>query len=170
METEYILLALLIVIALYQDLKKGKIPNKLTYSAMLVGLGYHLIINGLSGLVFSLAGITVGFVVFILLYLIGAVGAGDVKLFAAIGSLTGIEFVLYCSMYSIIYAGIIGLIIIIVKREFFTRISNILRYLTDLILFLRVTNIKSLKNKESLTFPFMYAVLPAVITTWYLSI
>ncbi len=165
MGIQYVLLMFFIVIAFYIDITKGKIPNILTYSTILIGLIYHLIVGGLSGLLFSLLGMLIGFSIFILLYIFGAIGAGDVKLFAAIGSLAGIEFVLYCSMYSIIYAGVIGIIILVCKKEFMTRIVNVLKYLINLVLFRQAGSIKSIKNKESLTFPFMYAVLPAVITT-----
>ncbi len=165
METQYVLLIILIVIAFYIDITKGKIPNMLTYSTILVGLSYHLIVGGINGFLFSLIGMLIGFSIFILLYIFGAIGAGDVKLFAAIGSLMGIEFILYCSMYSIIYAGVIGLLILIARREFYIRIKNIFVYLFNSLILKQAENIGFLKNKERITFPFMYAVLPGVITT-----
>lgn len=167
MKIEYILLMILIIIAFYIDITRGKIPNILTYSTILVGLIYHLIADGINGLLFSIIGMIVGFSIFIILYMFGAIGAGDVKLFAAIGSLTGSELVLYISMYSIIYAGVIGLFVLIVRKEFFVRIGKLLNCFFNLALFSDVVTIKSINYNEMLTFPFMYAVLPGVVTTMF---
>jgi prepilin peptidase CpaA len=162
----YILLAALVVIAFYTDAKNNKIPNLLCVVGTLVGLFYHLIASGFTGLLFSLGGLASGFVIMLVLYLFKIVGAGDVKLFAAVGSFAGTQFTLYTIMYSIVYGGIIGLVILLVRRETRTRIFAVF------IRFLRLKHenkaeVLAEQKKESLHFPFMYAVLPAVLTTFY---
>ena len=167
MQAEYLILSVLIMIAFYTDMRSSKISNKLTISGVMIGLIYHVIISGWQGFIFSAIGMVVGFGIFIILYLFRAIGAGDVKLFAAIGALTGLEFVLYASMYSIFYAGIIGLIIVIMRREFFKRIMRIISYFLQVLLHKDRDSYTSFKKSESLHFPFMYAVLPGIITTYY---
>ncbi|MFD1909231.1 prepilin peptidase [Paenibacillus rhizoplanae] len=58
-----------------------RIPNWITLPALIGGLLLQLIINGWQGLLFSLCGSGAGFLLLLIMYFIGAVGAGDVKLF-----------------------------------------------------------------------------------------
>ncbi len=77
------------------DLRKGLVPNWLTYSAVLVGLAGHALAGGVvgtdndMGLAGSLAGLAVGFVPMMLVWLAGGIGGGDAKLMGAIGSIGG---------------------------------------------------------------------------------
>lgn len=167
MEYHYILLLIFVLIAFYTDARKGIIPNILTFSFMIVGILYHLINNGVSGLIFSLFGLIVGFVVLFILYVIGAVGAGDVKLFCAIGAISGVEFLLYSCMYSIIYAGIIGIIIIIIKKEVIKRLFSTADYIFNILLIGNFKEKNNFNKNQSLRFPFMYAVMPGVLTSYY---
>ena len=168
MEINFIILTIFILAAFYTDVRNKTIPNLLTISTAVIGLLYHFIDYGLSGLKFSFLGMTAGLVPFLILYLFKAVGAGDVKLFAAIGTLTGVEFVLYSSMYAVIYAGIIGIVIVLFRRGLKQRFSRIF---VNLFNFVSTKNISELKkiddSKNNFRFPFMYAVLPSIITTYY---
>ncbi len=50
-------LILILLIAMVSDIRSQKIPNRLTYPAMLVALIYHTVINGGDGLLFSAEGL-----------------------------------------------------------------------------------------------------------------
>ncbi len=84
-----IILTLLLVTAIYTDLRWSRIPNWLTFSAMGIGIVVHVWIGGLQGASTSLAGLVVGLGLFLLPFVCRAIGAGDVKLMAAIGSMLG---------------------------------------------------------------------------------
>jgi prepilin peptidase CpaA len=72
------------------DLKSRRIPNLLTGGSLLCGLGLHFALGGLPGLGASaLAGLVAGGA-FLLFYTAGGLGAGDVKLMAAVGCLAGL--------------------------------------------------------------------------------
>jgi prepilin peptidase CpaA len=167
MEWHYFLLAIILLLAFYTDVTKMKIPNSLTLSATFLALLFHGIVSSWQGLLFSVLGLSVGFGLFLLLYLIGAIAAGDVKLFGAIGAWTGIDFVLYSSMYSVVYAGLIGVIILLLRKEFIVRISKLFNSFLRVLLYKDVKEIRNFKSKDALRFPFMYAVLPGVLTTYY---
>ena len=95
---------ILVVIAAIIDVRTRKIPNYLTLSGWGIGLMYHVITGGLDGLIFSSAGLILGFGLLFLFYLVGGAGAADVKLMAAIGAFLGWEGVLRAFVFS----GIIG--------------------------------------------------------------
>ncbi|MEM8947543.1 MAG: A24 family peptidase [Planctomycetota bacterium] len=97
------LLVLLLAAACHHDWSKLKIPNSLTYPAVVAGLGLNLFATalvafsgrttpewlGTVGLANSLLGLFVGFSVMAIVFAIARKGAGDVKLAAAMGTLVG---------------------------------------------------------------------------------
>jgi len=88
------LLVALAVVITYTDVRYRRIPNKFVLAALIGGLVLNTVFGGLNGLLTSLAGCAVAFVLMLALHIFGAMGAGDVKLFAAIGSIIGLRMVL----------------------------------------------------------------------------
>lgn len=88
-EMTEIILLLILGTAIVSDLRWRIIPNWLTGPSILVGIGLHTFMSQLTGLVFSLEGAALGLSLFVILYVCGWMGAGDVKLFAAVGSFLG---------------------------------------------------------------------------------
>lgn len=78
----------------YIDVRYRRIPNKLVLVTLFIGLMLNTIFGGANGLVASLSGFALAFGLMFLLHLFGTMGAGDVKLFAAIGAIIGISLVL----------------------------------------------------------------------------
>lgn len=163
---DYILF-ILIAVAFYTDVRYKKLPNWLTASAMLVGVVYHLIVGGVNGLVFAFLGLLVGGGIFLVLYIFKVIGAGDVKLFAAIGAIIGVNIVLYIMMYSVVYAAVLAIIILLITRTFISKLITGLSEIIGSMLSRDFKRMETYKTTIATRFPFMYAVLPAVITTYY---
>ena len=104
-----ILLTPLLITAIYTDLRWSRIPNWLTFSAMVIGIVVHLLISGAQGVLISVAGLAAGMGLFLLPYMLRAIGAGDVKLIAAIGSITGVTGVLSVALLSVLVGGFYAL-------------------------------------------------------------
>lgn len=165
---QFIILAIFTLVAFYHDARFQKIPNWLTGSGVIIGFIVSIILYGfINGLIFSGLGLIVGTVILLLLYFIKGVGAGDVKLFSAIGAMTGVEFSLYCLMYSILIAGLIAMVLLVYRIPF------VKRMITRLVVFLvektskKEQSIDQWIKQEIAQFPFMYAVLPGVMITIY---
>ncbi len=81
------------LVAAYTDLRKRIIPNWLTGSMVIYGLGHHISQTGWSGLWVSLGGLALGGGLILLPMLIPfakrGIGGGDVKFLAAVGSIIG---------------------------------------------------------------------------------
>lgn len=73
----------------FYDLLTKRIPNWLTFPAMLAGLAAQFWIGGLAGALDGAGGVLLGFGLFLPVYLLGYMGAGDVKLLMAIGAWMG---------------------------------------------------------------------------------
>lgn len=71
------------------DLRSARIPNWLTYGGLFAALAVRFVLLGSAGLKGGLAGLLVAGFLFFLLFVIGAIGGGDVKLMACVGAWAG---------------------------------------------------------------------------------
>jgi prepilin peptidase CpaA len=104
-----IVLTPLVATAIYTDLRWSRIPNWLTFSAMGMGLVVQVCIEGLQGALSSVTGLALGMGLFLLPYACKAIGAGDVKLMAAIGAIVGLSGVLSVAALSVLAGGVYAL-------------------------------------------------------------
>lgn len=105
------ILTLLMLNAVVSDLKYRKIPNRLTVTFALIGLGFHIITDFPQGIFTSLLGFVVGFFIFLIPYLMKGMGAGDVKLMASIGAITNWRTIISVGLYAAIAGGVIVLLL-----------------------------------------------------------
>jgi prepilin peptidase CpaA len=95
-------------IAAATDLRSGRIPNWLTFPAMLLGLAISGIGRGIPGLVVSLLGLVICAAVPFIVYRASdgrGIGGGDIKLFSAFGALLGPTHGLEVEMASFVLVG-----------------------------------------------------------------
>jgi len=103
--SQAIILIILLVVAVIFDLRERRIPNWLTFPFMAAGVAYHVAANGFPGLSQSVQGLMMGIALLVLFYLAGGMGAGDVKLMGAVGSILGPAHVLSAFVYSALVGG-----------------------------------------------------------------
>jgi len=104
-----VLLAVVLISVAYTDVRSSRIPNILTFTAMGMGSITHACLTGSQGLLFSLEGLGVGLGIFLLLYASGGVGAGDVKLMGAVGSIVGPYGALISGLMAFLIGGVYAL-------------------------------------------------------------
>src|ERR1041385_7346444 len=102
-------LIILVSAAAWSDLRTRRIPNWITVSGALIGMGLHIYYAGISGAIQSLAGAALGLAIFLGLYTAGGMGAGDVKLFGALGAFAGPQSLLLVFVFTGLLGGIAGL-------------------------------------------------------------
>lgn len=103
-------LFLLVCFACLQDVRTGKIPNALILMLMAVGIGQGVWREGIGGGLWYLARFGAYVAAGYLLYRVGAVGAGDVKLLAGIEGFLEWESGLVCLGWMALAAGILALV------------------------------------------------------------
>ena len=106
--TLVVIISLLGVTASYSDLRARRIPNALIGIGLIAGVLYHLWLQGFTGISYSLAGSVTGLALFVPFYLFKAMGAGDVKLLAAMGSWLGTSGVLLACGLSLCAGAILA--------------------------------------------------------------
>ena len=95
----------LLAIASFSDLRSSRIPNWLTFSGAGLALLVHAWMSGVQGLLFSFAGLGAGLGLFLIPYLSGGVGAGDVKLMATVGAMVGPYGALLSGLLAMVVGG-----------------------------------------------------------------
>lgn len=96
----------LLALGAISDLRHAKIPNRVTYSAMIGGLLLQTAHHGIIGLGVSAAGLAVGTGLFVAFYALGGMGAGDVKFMGAVGSLVGLPDILSAVLVTALFGGV----------------------------------------------------------------
>lgn len=102
------LLACLLTIATWTDIKSRLIPNRLTFGGIVLAVIVNTYSSGADGISFSLLGALVGMVMFLPIYALGKMGGGDVKLLAMVGAFLGVEGVLWAAAWSAIGGGVLA--------------------------------------------------------------
>ena len=102
--------------AVVTDLRARRISNRLTYPAAALGLAVHAATGGWGGLSASALGLLLGLAIFLVPFLLGGMGGGDVKLLAAIGALQGPQFVLLTAVYAGLAGGILAVGYLLYQR------------------------------------------------------
>lgn len=87
-------LAIVVVPAAIVDVRSRRIPNLLSLAGILLGFALNVYFSGLDGVLAAAAGMLLAFAIGFPLWLAGWLGAGDVKLVAAVGAIVGMTLVL----------------------------------------------------------------------------
>lgn len=107
------------------DVASRRIPNKLTYSGMLVAIAGRFAVQGWHGVGSAIAGGLVGGGAFLVFFLIHAMGAGDVKLITAVGCFVGPGLALDIVIASAIAGGIFAIVYALWQGRFRTMLVNV---------------------------------------------
>jgi prepilin peptidase CpaA len=106
----------MVAVAVYTDLRFGKIYNKLVLPLVPVGLMIWGITMGWDGIILSLGGIAIGIMALLLAGTLRWIAPGDAKLILALGALTGARFTSMAVVYCALAGGLIALIYLARKR------------------------------------------------------
>ncbi len=115
------------------DIRSRRIPNWLVLAGLVAGILWNVYAGGLPGLKHASAGLGIGFVLYFPLYLLRARGAGDVKLLAAIGAITGPSGCFWIFVYTAIGGGVVALIWVLLRGEGRRAWFNVAWILRDLV-------------------------------------
>ncbi|MGA7925615.1 MAG: A24 family peptidase [Candidatus Sulfotelmatobacter sp.] len=141
------------------DVRSARIPNQLTYSALLAALILRTAFLGLSGLKSGAVGMLVAGGLFLLLFVLGAMGGGDMKLMAAVGAWVGSAQV----MTLILAAALAGGVLAIGRIIWCNAVSQTLRNAMHLIAYRLTSGLQphpelNVQSSDSIRVPFGVAI------------
>ena len=114
--TAQIWIAILVgLAAMVDDLRRRRIANWIPVAALAGGFGWQIGQNGAWGALQALGGTAAGFAVFLIFYLLGGMGGGDVKLMAGFGALLGWPGVLWAAMWTAFIGGLLAVVALVGK-------------------------------------------------------
>lgn len=114
--TAQIWIAILVgLAAIVDDVLRRRIANWIPAAALAGGFGWQIGILGWRGTLEAIGGAAAGFAVFLIFYLLGGMGGGDVKLMAGFGALLGWPGVLWAALWTAFVGGILAVLALAVK-------------------------------------------------------
>lgn len=161
------------------DIKSRRIPNWLTLSVAAAGFigGFLFFIQqgntpeGWAWLQFSGKGWLVGIGIFLIPFMLGGMGGGDVKLLGAIGALKGASFAIETALLGAFWGGLLAIMAIIIKK----RPAILQRFGTGLKIFLLTKGKagkefmlpdENISEKEKIYIPYGVAIFLGCLTSY----
>lgn len=152
------------------DVHSRRIPNYLTLPGILFGLLLHFALGGWSQMgLAALAGLICG-VLFLIFWLAGGMGAGDVKLITAVGAIAGLPLVGYLLILTAIAGGVMAIGLALWRG----RLKETIRNVGALALHHRMEGLAphpqlNVANARTLRLPYALAVAAGTATTLFLT-
>jgi prepilin peptidase CpaA len=141
------------------DISTRRIPNWLTIPGICIGVCTNGYLNGAEGVKSSLLGVCAGFLLLFFAYLLGGMGAGDVKLLSAVGSFLGPRLVFYSFVWMALAGGLIAFLVLIYKKAFSQTFRNLKLLLSGWILRTQENGVDvSLRNPSLIKLPYGVAI------------
>jgi len=158
------------LIAAFTDFRERRIPNKLTYPATMLALFVQTLLWGWKGLLSGLVGGLLFGGIFLLFYIVRAMGGGDVKLATALGCFAGGLASMKLMFAVAVAGGILAIIYTLRAKRFMITLRNTL----DVIRFHSIFGLQShptvnLANTESVRMPYGLAFAAGAVY-WSLSV
>lgn len=129
------ILCALLLVAVWNDVKQYRIPNKLVFVGAALGLllnsvlpegqGFVSDAPGAIGLLKALAGLGVGLAIMLPLYILRAMGAGDVKLMAMVGAFLGPQATIGAILLTFAIGGAMSLLFAVKHKSLARLLSNV---------------------------------------------
>ena len=149
-------------IAVVSDLRRHRIPNFLIVLGLALGLTGQAYAGGVSGLADGTLGLLIGFAVFLPLYALGGMAAGDVKLMAMAGAFLTPSSALWAALFSLIAGGLCGFLIVLLRGQLLHTLG---RY--GLMLRARAYFAPAADEVAGKPFPYSFAILLGTLASLY---
>jgi len=168
---KFILIGIVLLAGVY-DARYRKIPNWLSLSGLILGLGINTLLSGWGGLGDAALGFGLAMLVYTPLYLIRGMGAGDVKLMAAIGAIVGPHDWLGIFIATALVGGVVSITAIIIKKRGRQTFLNLTVILSELLQFRRPAKADArldVRNPSAFRMPHALNIAAGCLAFLYLS-
>jgi prepilin peptidase CpaA len=99
-----------------EDLWRRKVSNAIALSAFVSGVIAQGLLFGIEGVWNALLGSLIGFAVFLIFFLLGGMGGGDIKLMGGFGAILGPQLIWVAAMMTALIGGLMALVYLLVRK------------------------------------------------------
>jgi prepilin peptidase CpaA len=167
-----IIIISIVLLAGAYDARYRKIPNWLCLSGIILGLAINTLLSGWAGLGAAALGFGLAMLVYAPLYLIRGMGAGDVKLMAALGAIAGPHDWFGIFICTALVGGLVSLTAIAIKKRTGQTLMNLTTILSELLQFRlpAKTDVRlDVRNPSALRMPHAINIAAGCMAFLYLS-
>lgn len=134
-DPRYSILFTLLLLASVSDCRTYRIPNWLTLGGTAFALAYSVAVpfSPRLGFGWALGGMALGLCFMLPLYVMGVMGAGDVKLMAMVGAFLGLYSTLYAVLFVFVFGGVAALVYALWTRSLRRMAGNARRAVQSLV-------------------------------------
>jgi prepilin peptidase CpaA len=112
-------------VAAVSDLRDRTIPNWITVGGFALGIAANIYVYGPWGILTALGGFGLAVLIYLPLYLLRAMGGGDLKLMAALGTVLGATLWFQLFIFTSIVGLIVALVVLLIRGALSTTIRNV---------------------------------------------
>jgi prepilin peptidase CpaA len=123
--TPMVIAAAFAIAAAWMDYKERRISNRLVVAGIVAALLSQTLLHGVAGSGAALAGGALGLALMLPFYIIGGMGAGDVKLMAMVGVGLGPAGVFSAAVLTFLIGGLLAVVLAIAKGTLVRMLSNV---------------------------------------------
>jgi len=160
--------------AVWFDLRERRIPNPWVAAGIVCGVALQALAPagaglfdrswGGLGLLQALLGAAAGLALFMPLYVLRALGAGDVKLLAMVGAWLGPQLLLGATLLTLLFGGALSLVVMLVSRSSRQVLGNVRVMLTTTLISAHAGRLATLEAPSASRVRLPYAVAIALGT------
>jgi prepilin peptidase CpaA len=161
------MLLIILAVSFYTDLRYNKIYNWTVIPATILALGYHIHAGGLPELWWSIKGLILGMSLLLIPFILGGMGAGDVKLLGFIGACGGPGFVWLTFLATALAGGLLALVILIKEKKLLSSLKAVwYTFISLLGTAPRVNMLGTLEAGGTATFPYGVAITAGTLMAY----
>ena len=158
---------LLLSLAAAMDIQSGKIRNRLIFTGLAAGFFFQVAEAGWKGAGVFLRNVSIPVILCYLLFLMHALGAGDIKLFSMTGGMLTIGELYRCMVYSFIAAGFGAALFLVCDRQRRRKMRHAIRYFRYAVRTLRPEPYKLPEKTVQMRFAFAVFILFGTFAALY---
>jgi prepilin peptidase CpaA len=112
-------------VAVIFDVRLRRIPNYVTFTAAVAAFVFALFVGGWSGLAWAAGAWVLGAALFFPFFALRGMGAGDVKLMAALGAWLGPADAIWLAIFASMAGGVLGAVVALSRGYLRQSLSNV---------------------------------------------
>lgn len=163
-----IVLSIILLVCFYTDIKFNKIYNAVLVPAAVVAFAGNIYLGGVQTGITSIKGLILGMGLLFIPFMMGGIGAGDVKLLGVIGIFKGPDFVWTVFLMTALVGGLISIIVMVKSKNFIMRLKTAFMMLLSILRIVPVPVIENIGSETALTFPYGAAITAGTVLAYLL--